>query len=94
MLGEVSFVIRTLLIAKETEQGVTITLFIYKFVTTNNHFCAACLRWCNPFLGFKVKYYLLHIKCSLHVKQNSFAKEVYFMSDGDVHAGYLHSTAD
>ena len=54
MLGEVSFCV----IAKETQQGVTITLFIcsviYKFVTTNTLNCHGTIALIDGSLSFPV----------------------------------------
>ena len=44
VLGEVSFCIRTLLMAKETEQGVT---FTYKFVTAYMFNCHSTIALKN-----------------------------------------------
>ena len=54
VLGEVSFCV----IAKETQQGVTITLFIcsviYKFVTTNTLNCHGTIALIDGSLSFPV----------------------------------------
>ena len=44
MLGEVSFVLGLCLIAKEMEQGVTITLFIIKDQFYKVYFTSSCFK--------------------------------------------------